>query len=253
MINRSFVPTALLMAFAALFAAPVQGQSVSEIWEFTPKAETAAAFEAAFQAHVAHRKSLNDPWVWQVYQEIVGPNVGKYYVASWNHSWADFDAYDSWAGAPEAGAHFDATIGPLLEDMSSSISQEGAISRYPDDPSWEPTLVNVTVFYLIPGKQQGFDEAIRKFDEAIEGADMPFYYSSDFTVAGGSGPSYSIAGLGESWADFADPDPSMERVMMDTYGEEEAMRIFTAFGESVHHWESFVVRYRPDLSLLQGM
>ena len=45
----------------------------------------------------------------------------------------------------------------------------------------------------------------------------------------------------------------MEQVMMEAYGEEEAMEIFTAFGEAVHHMESFVVRYRADLSNVSGM
>jgi hypothetical protein len=45
----------------------------------------------------------------------------------------------------------------------------------------------------------------------------------------------------------------MEQVMMETYGEEEATEIFTAFGEAVHHWESFIVRHRPDLSGAGGM
>jgi hypothetical protein len=70
--------------------------------------------------------------------------------------WADFDAYDDWADGPAAGAHFNATLGPLLEDMANSISQDGPISRFPDAPNYEPTLINVTEFYLIPGKQQGF-------------------------------------------------------------------------------------------------
>jgi len=253
MTKRFIVPTAFLFLFVAMFTAPVQAQSVSQMWEFTPKAGAGAGVEEALRSHVEYRKSLNDPWSWQVYQEVVGPNVGKFYVASWSHSWADFDAYDSWAGGEAASAHFQATVAPLLEEMSNGISQEGAISRFPDDPNWQPSLVNVTVFYLIPGKQMAFDESIRKIHDAIEGADMPFYYSSDFLVAGGSGPVYSIAGLSDTWADFADPDPSMEQVMTEAYGEEEAMQIFTAFSESVHHWESFVVRYRPDLSLLQGM
>ncbi len=253
MTKRSFAPLAFFTLFLALFTAPAPAQVVSEIWQFTPRPGVGAGFEEALKAHVQFRKSQNDPWTWQVYQEIVGPDVGKYYVASWNHSWADFDAYDDWAGGPAAGAHFDATLGPLLEDMASSISQDGPISRFPDDPNYEPTLINVTEFYLIPGKQQGFQDAIQKFDEAIKGAGMPFYYTSDFLVAGGSGPTFSIAGFGESWAEFADPDPSMEQVMVEAYGEEEATRIFTAFSEAVHHWDSFVVRYRPDLSLLQGM
>jgi hypothetical protein len=45
----------------------------------------------------------------------------------------------------------------------------------------------------------------------------------------------------------------MEQVMLEKYGEEEGMEIFTAFSEAIHHTESFVVRYRRDLSSGGGM
>ena len=70
----------------------------------------------------------------------------------------------------------------------------------------------------------------------------------DLLVAGDSGPAMSIAGFGETWADFADPDPSMEQVMTEAYGEDEAVEFFNTFSEGVDHWESFIVRHRPDLS-----
>jgi hypothetical protein len=136
----------------------------------------------------------------------------------------------------------------LLEEMSNSISQDGPISRFPEDPNWAPSLVNVTTFYLVPGKQQAFQEAIVKIHEAIDESGMDLYYTSDFLVAGGSGPIFSIAGFGDSWADFADPDPDMEQVMVERYGEEEARAIFNSFSEAVHHWDSFIVRHRPDIS-----
>ena len=253
MTRRISLAPILVIAMVTVAWRPAGAQTISEMWEFTPKQGAGAGFEAALKAHTEFRKAQGDPWTWQVYQEVVGPNVGKYYVASWNHTWSDLDTYDAWAGGALAEAHFLATVAPMLESYTNSISRDGDISRFPDDPDYEPTLINVTVFYLIPGKQQAFTEAIQKFDEAIKGADLPFYYSSDYMVTGNSGPAYSLAGLGTSWADFAEGDPSMEQVMMETYGEEEMMRIFTSFGESIHHWDSFIVRYRPDLSLLQGM
>jgi hypothetical protein len=92
-----------------------------------------------------------------------------------------------------------------------------------------------------------------KFHEAIVEADMPFYYASDYLAAGGKGPVFSLAGFGEHWADFADPDPSMEQVMTEKSGEKEAMKMFSAFAESFTHLGSFIVRIRPDLSSPAGM
>jgi hypothetical protein len=253
MIKRSFVPSILFFLALALLPSATQGQNISQMWEFTPKPGSGPAFEEALKAHIEYRKAQGDPWTWDVYQQAVGPNPGTYYVASWNHTWSDLDAYDAWGAGSEASVHFQASAGPLLENMSNSITQDGPISRYPDDPNWAPALVNVTVFYLNPGKQMAFQDALMKFHEAFEESDVDFYYGSDVIVSGGTGPAVSIAGFGDSWADFADPDTPMEQMMAEKYGEDEAQEIFTAFSEGVDHWESFIVRHRPDLSGADGM
>lgn len=249
-----FVSSFIFIFVMALGTVPAQGQELVRFWKFTPKLGQEAAFEGALRGHMEFRKAQGDPWDWQIYEVVVGEDVGSYFAASWSHTWEDFDAYDAFEGGAAMGAHFQATAGATLESMETTIN-DGAqgVKKLPEDPNQEFNLVNVTEFYLFPGKQAAFNQALMKFDEAIKGANMDFYYTSDVLVVGGSGPVYSIAGLGSSWADFADPDPTMEQVMIETYGEEEAMEIFTAFGESVHHWESFVVRYRPDLSNVSGM
>ena len=250
---RFAFPVLALLALA-LLPTSSRAQSVSRIWSFTPKAGAGPAVAEAIRAHTDHRDALGDPWDWDIYEVAVGEETGKFYAASWNHSWADFDAYDAWANGPAASAHFQATVAPLLEKVSNEVTRANEeIAKLPADPNYVPTLINVTDFYLMPGKQMAFNQALRKIHEAIVAADMPFYYSSDSREAGGSGPVVAIASWGRSWADFADPDTSMEAVMIQHYGEEEAMEIFSAFGGSVHHWENFIVRYRPDLSSARGM
>ena len=224
------------------------------MWKFTPKMGQGPAFEEAVRGHMEFRKAQGDPWDWQIYQVVVGENVGDYYAGSWSHTWADFDAYDAFEGAAILSAHFQATAGPLLEDMTTHISDGSqGIENRPPDPDYEVNLVFITEFYLMPGRQMAFNDALAKIDEAIKESGAPFYYTSSIPVMGASGPMFTIAGLGTSWADFADPDPNMEQIMMERYGEEEAMEIFTAFGESIHHTESRVVRYRADLSNVSGM
>ena len=249
-----FVSSFVFTFVMALGVIPAQGQELGRMWAFTPKMGQGPAFEEALRGHMEFREAQGDPWDWQIYQVVVGDNVGDYVVASWEHTWEDFDAYDAFSGGPVLSAHFQATAGVLLEDMTTHISDGSqGIKNLPEDPNYEVNLVFVTDFYLMPGKQGAFNEALMKFDEAIKGANMSFYYSSSVLAVGGSGPVYSIAGLTSNWAEFADPDPSMEQVMMEKYGEEEAMEIFTAFSEAVHHTESFVVRYRRDLSSGGGM
>lgn len=250
--QRIIVPFLVLFTLA-LIPAPGRTQDLSQFWIFTVEPQKMAAFEAALKAHVEVREAHGDPWDWSIHQVVVGTDIGTYYVASWNHSWADFDAYDAWEDGSAVSTHFMATVAPLLKDMRTEITQSNhEMERMP--PESKPiSLVNVTTFYLIPGKQMQFFENIMKFHEAIVEAEMPFYYASDYLAAGGKGPVFSLAGLGENWADFADPDPTMEQVMFEKYGEDEANEIFTAFAESFSHWENMVVRTRPDLSDPEGM
>jgi len=224
------------------------------MWEFTPKMGQVGAFQEAVRSHMEYREALGDPWDWWIYEVVVGEDVGKFIAASWNHTWADFDAYETWEGGMAAGSHFQANVLPLVEEMTTSISQDvPEIDKRPEDPNTQFNLIMVQTFHLKPGSQQAFNQAVGKFHEATVEADMPFYYASNFLVAGGKGPSFTIAGLGENWADFADPDPNVEQVMIEKYGEDEAMEIFGEFSNAVAYFETFMVRYRADLSNVGGM
>lgn len=253
--NKLFrVVPAVFLVLLALLPAQAQGQNMSRMWEFTPKMGASGAFVEAIRSHMEYRESLGDPWSWWIYEVVVGEDVGKIIAASWNHTWADFDAYDAWEGGLAAGSHFQANVLPLVEEMTTSIHQGiPEIEKRSEDPNAEHTLVMVQDFYLEPGGQQDFNQALGKFHEAMVAAEVPFYYATSFLVAGGRGPSFTIAGLGGSWADFADPDPNVEQVMVEHYGEEEAMEIFQQFSGAVEYFETTVVRYREDLSNVEGM
>lgn len=253
MTKKSLVLAFLALFTLAWFPAGTHAQDLARFWKFTAKPGHQAGFEGALKAHMEFRASQDDPWTWHTYQVIVGEELGTYYVASWNHSWADFDAYGEWPNGGNAGRHFQATVFPLLKHQSTEISQSNrSMERMPADPS-SISLVNVTTFHIIPAKQRQFYETIMKFHEAIVEADVPFYYASDYLVAGGKGPVFSLAGFGENWADFTDPDPTMEQIMVEKYGEEEAMKIFDAFSGSFSHWDSMILMTRRDLSSPGGM
>ncbi len=61
----------------------------------------------------------------------VGENLGQFGIRSAGHSWADFDAYDAGFG-PEGLVHWNATVAPLVESISSAITTVNlAISNPP--------------------------------------------------------------------------------------------------------------------------
>jgi hypothetical protein len=87
----------------------------------------------------------------------------------------------------------------------------------------------------------------------MEQADAPIYYSLNYPAAGGSGPKVSMVGFSENFAGFADPDPTVEEIMIEVYGEEEATEVFQAFSESVRSYQNMVMVLRTDLSIMDGM
>jgi hypothetical protein len=254
MIKPPLLPAILFFLALAFIPTQAQGQNLSEAWMFTPKSGSGTGFQEAFRSHMEFRQVQGDTWNWSMWEVVTGENVGDFMVISMDHEWADFDTYQDSDFAEVAGPHWGATVGPLVEKVSSVILQgDTTFAKLPTDPGYEVNLVNLMTFHLIPGKMMAFNQALAQIHQAMVGADMPVYYMGSMPVIGGEGDSYNVAILGETWADFADPDPNMMEAMVETYGEEEAMAIFTSFGESYHTSESVMLRFREDLSILPEM
>jgi hypothetical protein len=240
--------TSILFLFAvALIPGHAQSQLVSEMWQITPKAGMEAGFQEAFKAHIEFREAQGDPWVWQTWEIVVGEDVGDFLVVSWDHAWADFDAYENSDFVGIAGPHFGATVAPLVDDAVNMISQaDTTMQKLPTDPDYEVNLVMVMSFDLLPGKFMAFEQGMAQLNEAMQ--EMPGYFTSSAPVVGGDGSDFTLAFLGENWADFAEEEPSFMEVMMEMYGEEEAMAIWTSLDECIASVSSRMVRLRPDLS-----
>jgi hypothetical protein len=248
------VSAALFLFALALIPSGLQAQNLAEGWLLTPKSGSEAGFVEAFKSHMAFRQAQGEPWSWQMWEVIVGENVGDFMVISMGHDWADFDAYENSEFLPAASAHFGATVGPLVEDAQNMILQaDTTFQHMPTDPSYEVGFIQMVTFHLIPGKAMVFHEAMAKLQEAMVDGGMPGYWVGTAPVIGGPGDSYSVAILGRTWADFSEPDPTMEEMLIDSYGAEEAMAVFTSIMESYHKSESVMLRFRPDLSILPEM
>ena len=85
-----WIPTILILMLLGLSPSLAQGQDLTMMWEFTPKAGTGASFEAALKSHTEFRKAQGDPWDWSLYQVVVGEKVGTYFALSGGHEWADW-------------------------------------------------------------------------------------------------------------------------------------------------------------------
>ena len=254
MTKPTLLPAILLSLALAFIPTQTEGQNLSEAWMFTPKPGSGAGFQEAFRSHMDFRRTHGETWSWSMWEVVVGENVGDFMVVSMGHDWADFDSYQNSGFAETVGPHWGATVGPLVDEISNVVLQgDTTFMKLPEDPAYSAELINLMTFHIIPGKLMAFYEALGQIHEAMTGADMPVYYMGSMPVVGGEGDTYHIAILGRDWAEFADPDPSMMEVMAETYGEEEAMAIFTSFGESYHKSESVMLRFRGDLSIIPEM
>ena len=254
MTKPPLLPMTLLFLTLAFIPTQIPAQDLSEAWLFTPKAGSGAGFQEAFRSHMEFRQNQGETWSWSMWEVVTGENVGDFMVVSMDHDWADFDTYENSEFAESVGPHWGATVGPLVEEMSNVILQgDTTFAKLPTDPTYAVDMINLITFHIIPGKMMAFYEGLGQIHEAMIGADMPVYYMGSMPVVGGEGDAYHIAIMGRNWADFADPDPNMMEVMAETYGEEEAMAIFTSFGESYHKSESVMLRFREDLSIILGM
>ncbi len=246
------VPSVLFLFALALIPGQAQCQLVSEMWQITPKAGMEAGFQEAFKAHMEFRVAQGEPWVWQTWEVVVGEDVGDFLVVSWDHAWADFDAYENSDFPGIAGPHWGATVAPLVEDASNGIFQsDTTIQKLPTDPEYQVSLVQVMSFDLVPGKYMAFNQAMAQLNVAM--MEMPFYYTSSAPVVGGDGSDFTLAFLGENWADFTEEDPNFMEVMAEVYGEEEAMAIWNTLDECIDSATSSMLRLRPDLSNLPEM
>jgi hypothetical protein len=252
MTRLRWILATLVLAFMAGIPAAAQGQDLSMVWEFKVKPGSNAAFEEAVKAHMAFREANGDPWEWRFFQQMIGKKVGTYMARSGGHSWSDFDQDMGGEFDVIAGNHWDATVQPLVEEYCNVIDQEDSeLSRLPENMD-SYTLFNVSVFHLKPDQIMAFSEAIATYKEIIVEHDFPFYWVVQSTVAGADGPTMSLVGFAESWADMAE-DPAMEAAMMETLGEEGAQELFQQFYGSFHYFENWIGMLRLDLSSGGGM
>jgi hypothetical protein len=78
-----------LLVFISGIASAQKNIAHFTIWKPLPGKES--NFEAGYKKHLQWHKDNGDQWSWYGWYVILGPRVGWFIDASFNHSWADFD------------------------------------------------------------------------------------------------------------------------------------------------------------------
>ena len=245
--NRTLI--ALMAGFLLCGAAQpamAQGEpeNIARTFVLDPKPGMVVQFEEALKTHMAWRAQHNDPWNWTTFAVVNGDNLGQYFVRSGNHQWSDLDEYEG-ATVSTEGAHFNTTVGPYLESISSNITQLNSnLSRVPEDLSSMTLYSVVTYDVRLPAQ---FFEAFAKAHEAIGQTDYPIRYILQTVVNGGLGGAILVVPA-ENWAAFAPPERTVPQMLTEALGAEDAADLLQQFATSIRSAVSSTVRIRPDLS-----
>jgi hypothetical protein len=243
-ILHSLVAGAVLLSTSAL----AQDNNLARTYTVKPKAGMYPQFEAALREHAQWRAANGDPWIWGVYMPETGADLAHVVIRSGGHTWADFDAYDQ-SFNQKGLMHWNATVVPLIESISSSISAADLENSSIPTTGDAPAFVNVTTFRLRPGQEQLFEQTVNQASAILKQHGWTnFVWAAP--VSGDAGPVRYLATLHPNWADMAEPDPSFAAILIQELGEEGFAAMMSTFGETMRGAESATYRFRPDLSVM---
>ena len=246
---RSLIASASI-ALVALASAPVFAQapppdSVSEVLRQKVVPGTTDKYEAGRKKHMGWHKAQGDPWTWNVYEILTGPDTGGYVIVSPNHQWADID---TWTAKYNEADQADAAASMAGTQASSQLSywtQLNAISRLPAADAAPTPLVSLTVYSVKPGHDSALTAAIVKLNTALVAAKYPLHSLWFRLSSGGATPAYAVVTPRANMASFGDAVmPAIEKQL----GKAGSDALVKEFFDNVTGVTTELLQRRVDLS-----
>jgi hypothetical protein len=239
-----------LVVLAPTFAnAQMPGpDSVTEVLRQKARPGTVQEYEASRKKHMNWHKAQNDPWAWEVFEVMTGPETGGYLIASGEHQWKEIEAWVAKMADADA-ADSQASMGPHIASTQRQYwTQLNAISRLPTSEGRSP-LITLTTYEVKPGSDAALRTAITKVNAALDAGNFPLRTIWFVLTNGGSTPTYAVvaprAGLGEMA-----PAPSLLEVLEKQLGKPAADALVKSFFDNVVSANTELLRLRTDLSYL---
>jgi len=205
-------------------------------------------FVSALKQHAEWRKKAGDPWSWTVYQVVNGQNLGDYIIRSGGHTWGDLDSYEDFLA--KGSVEFNKNVAPHIASITSMInSVDTACVNWPANND-EVKLLSVLVFHLKPGHEWPFSQVVHKFDKAIKANNREDHYALVWTENGLPGPRAALVFPFRNWAEMQGPEESFGAFTFRVFESYEAQKLWDDFNGSFSSTETFVLKVRPDLSVL---
>jgi len=205
----------------------------------------AAAFEKALAAHLSWLRAQGDPWRWEVWQVIAGPDLDQYVIRSGGHDWAALDSRA--AMAARASAHWAETVGPYVRSAEGTISMSRRdLSRLSPTPG-RPTLLSTNRFIIKYDRFSDFAAILPKLAEAMTKSEY-VYFTWTQVLSGGRHYTMSMDFPKQGWLDN-NPIPTPYWTMVEgAYGAAEAARMRAIWFGAIELHTTGAELYRPDLS-----
>ena len=183
---------------------------------------------------------------WLTYQPIVGTDITYYVIRSDNHQWKEFDAEDAWSNKAKTEDAYEQQLAPHVARVEHFFEEtDTAHSHWVESKDYK--YVGVTTRRLKSGARDDMMGALDKIQKAIMDEKWPYPYRLAWLI-GGEDRLRLVVPM-KSYADMADPDPSLRKVLAKSLGSEDtANATMTQFGRSFEDGDYTVFAYRPDLS-----
>jgi hypothetical protein len=204
-------------------------------------------------ARLAKRaRQKNEKWRWETHESAFGPLGTMYFVTAYAsyQELAAFGDFEDLAvrveGEKEAERMLE-EVGQCLDAQQLRIALDRPDLSYPPEPigGIAPATL-LMVAQARPGRQEGVEELLRRFAEAIPKTDDPARVMVFQTVIGDISE-YTMVRPLEGIGDL-DHQNLMPALLNRAYGMAEGGLIYRSGLDAVEHMERSVVVYRGDLS-----
>ena len=243
-----------ILLMAALCAAQTQPSApaqssyhpVAEIHITSPKPGMTAQYEQARKTHMAWHRTQKDPWSWQTWEIVTGPNTGGYVTGTFGHRWTEFEAREKFNATDRADAERTMAPTTAMAEMNYAILRTD-LSRNPENPTM-PRMAAVTHFWVNAADVPAFTEAIKRINAGITKIQYPAKPSRWYQVMSGEGPHFVMVSDRASWADMEPLDRTIDEAMAQAYGEQEGPALMMSLRKGVKRMSTELIVHRPDLS-----
>ena len=252
---KSLLPTSLNMRTNSLVLAllllaasrPVFGQGSTALFLFfNVRPGAKASFEQAIRQQMEARRAQDAQRRWLTWEYASG-ELPRFCLASFGHSWADFDQP---AAAKAEEARIEAAAALSSQPPTAQFFEHlEAVSSFGSATN-APTVAEISIYQLHYGKEAQFYAALREFREALArtGDDERFEWFE--LRSGGDAPQFMLLVPRADWSAFDVSAMDFQERLEKALGKRKTQRILERFNSAVKSEQRSAVRLRLDLSLL---